>query len=50
MPIFPIVAASDLRRNLEALFGPRLEVGFRNCGELTPLKLMAVWERRGFVS
>ena len=40
------VAVSNLRRNLEALFSPRIKVGVRKFGELTPLKLLAVSERR----
>jgi hypothetical protein len=36
------VAVRDLRRNLEALFCPRLKVIVRKFGELTPLKLLAV--------
>ena len=44
------VAVSDLRRNLEALFSPRLKVSARKFGELTPLKLLAVSERRCLVS
>ena len=43
-------AVSDPRRNLEALFCPRLKVGARKFGKLTPLKLLAVSERRGVVS
>jgi hypothetical protein len=46
----PTVTISDLRRNLETLLGPRLKVGVRKFGELTPLKLMRVSERRGLVS
>jgi hypothetical protein len=43
----PAVAISDLRRNLEALFCPRLEITVRKFGKLTPLKLLAVSKRRG---
>jgi hypothetical protein len=44
------VAVGNLRCDLEALFCPRLEVGARQFGELAPLKLLAVSERRGVVS
>jgi hypothetical protein len=44
------VAISNLRRNLEALFRPRLKVSARKFGELAPLKLLAVSESRGLVS
>jgi hypothetical protein len=43
------VAVHDLRRNLEALFCPRLKVGIRKFGELIPLKCLAVSERRRIV-
>src|SRR5262249_2433542 len=46
----PIVTVSKLRRNLEALLGPRPEVGVGNFGELAPLELLAVSNRRGLVS
>jgi hypothetical protein len=36
------VTVSDLRRNLVALFSPRLKVSARKFGKLTPLKLLAV--------
>ena len=39
------VTISKLRRNLEALFSPRLKVGVPKLGELTSLKLLAVSER-----
>jgi hypothetical protein len=41
-PDSPAIPVSDLRRNLETLLGPRLEVAVRKFGELTPLKLLAV--------
>jgi hypothetical protein len=44
------VAVSKLRRNLKTLFGPRLKLGVRKFGEQTPLKLLAVSERRCLVS
>jgi hypothetical protein len=46
----PTVTVSNLRRYLEALFSPRLKVGVRKFGKLTPLKLLAVSERRRLVS
>jgi hypothetical protein len=46
----PIVTVSNLRRNLETLFCPRPKVSVRKFGELAPLKLLAVSERRGLVS
>jgi hypothetical protein len=46
----PAVAVSNLRRNLETLFGPLLKVSVRKFGELTPLKLLAGSQRRGLVS
>jgi len=49
-PYAPTTAVSDLRRNLVALFCPRLKVSARKLGELNPLELLAVSERRGFVS
>ena len=50
LPIRPAVTVSDLRRNLETLLRPRLKAGARKFGELAPLKLLAVSERRGLVS
>ena len=44
------VTISNLRRNLEALFSPRFKVGVRKFGKLTPLKLLAVSERRRLVA
>ena len=44
------IAVSDLRRNLEALFCPRLKGSARKLGKLTPLKVLAVSECRGLVS
>ena len=44
------VAVSDLCRNLEALFSPRLKVGVPKFGKLTPLKLLAASERCCLVS
>jgi hypothetical protein len=49
-PDEPTVTVSNLRRNLEALLCPRPKVGARKFGELAPLKLLAVSERRGLVS
>jgi hypothetical protein len=46
----PAVTVSDLRRNLVALFSPRLKVIIRKFGKLAPLKLLAASERRGLVS
>src|SRR5262244_1732729 len=46
----PIVQISNLRRNLVAFFCPRLKVSVGKFGKLTPLKLLAVLERRSFVS
>jgi hypothetical protein len=37
-------------RNLEALFSPQLKLSARKFGELTPLKRLAVSQRRGLVS
>src|SRR6267378_6831037 len=37
-----IVSVSNLRRNPEALFCPRLKVGVRKLGELAPLKLLPI--------
>jgi hypothetical protein len=34
----PFVTVSNLRRNLETLFSPRLKAGVRKFGKLTPLK------------
>ena len=45
----PIVAVSDLRRNLKVLFSPQLKVSAPKFGELTPLKLLPISERRGLV-
>src|SRR5262245_61481148 len=42
------VSISNLRRNLEALFRP-LKVSARQFGELFPLKILAVSERRSLV-
>src|SRR5262245_12201386 len=44
------VLISDLCRNLEAFFGPRLEVSARKFGELTSLKLLAASQCRRLVS
>jgi hypothetical protein len=44
------VTVSNLGRNLETLFSPRLKVGTRKFGELAPLKLLAVSEHRGLAS
>ena len=41
---------SNLRRNLETLFCPRLKVAVPKFGELSPLKLLAGSERRWLVS
>ena len=49
LPIRPPVSVSNLRRNLEALLGPRLKVSVRKFGKLAPLKLLAASERRGLV-
>jgi hypothetical protein len=46
----PTVTVSDLRRNLEALFGPGFSVCVGKFGKLTQLKLLRVLERRGLVS
>jgi len=46
----PIVQIGNLRRNLETFFSPRLKLGIRKFGELTPVKLLAVSERSGLVS
>ena len=43
-------AVSDPRRNLEALFCPRLKVNARKFGELNPLKLLPVSELHCLVS
>jgi len=43
------VTVSNLCRNLEALFGPRLKAGARKFGELGPLKFLAVSECRSLV-
>jgi hypothetical protein len=42
-PYPPPIAVSSLRRNLEAPSCPRLKGSVRKFGELTPLKLLAVW-------
>ena len=44
------VEISNLRRNLEALLGPRLNVGARKFGKLAPLKILPVSARRCLVS
>jgi hypothetical protein len=36
------IKISDLRRNLEALFRPRLKIGVRKLGKPAPLKLLAI--------
>src|SRR4030095_7895656 len=43
-PYSPSVAVSNLRRNLEALFCPRLKISARKFGELAPPKLLTVSE------
>ena len=44
------VSVSNLRRNFVALLGPRLKLGARKFGELTPLKLLSVSKRCCLVS
>jgi hypothetical protein len=44
------VSVSDLRRNLKTLLCPRLKAAVPKFGELIPLKLLSVAERRGRVS
>jgi len=48
--LIPVVKVSELCRNLETLFCPRLKVSTRKLGELIPLKLLVVSERRRLVS